>query len=62
MIRSEKRTVVSKYGIQKEKNYFKNLVNEQKYVKDSNFRNLKCEFQKSDYEKIYVRNWRNSVI
>ena len=27
------------------------LVNEKKYVKNSNFRNLKCEFQKSDYEK-----------
>ena len=30
IIRSEKRTVVSKYGIQNEKNYFKNSVNEQK--------------------------------
>ena len=42
----------------KKKN-FKNLINEKK----SDFRNLKCEFQKFNYEKkIYVRKWRNSVI
>ena len=29
------------------KKYFKNLINEKK----SNFRNLKCEFQKFNYEK-----------